>query len=196
MKKVVLFALALSVSLVMASCEGEKAVWEPAIEQSTFTEIDQALPPLREAMMDLNESINKRITSKRYKDEALAQFKQVTDFVDIMQFYYLPVLNARAYIARAYREIGHAMYAEASEDIKKAIDNINKASLKSTDNTRTGFEEVKRGLMEVSEISDQSADANRVRLSNAAKKLNILIEKIKPTVVVTPEGESLIEGEF
>jgi methyl-accepting chemotaxis protein len=196
MKRVFLAGLILGVSVLLASCEGEKMVWEPAVEQATFTEIDQSLPAVREAMMDLNETINKRITSRRYKEEALEQFKGITDFVDVVQFYYLPILNARAHIARAYREINHGMYAEASDDIKKAVDNINKASLKSTDNTKAGFDEVKRGLMEVTQVSDQSKDASLISLSNAAKKLNLLIEKIKPTVQVTEEGESLIDGQF
>ncbi len=196
MKRVLLAGLILGVSVMLASCEGEKMVWDPAVEQTTFTEIDQSLPAVREAMMDLNETINKRITSRRYKEEALEQFKGITDFVDVLQFYYLPILNARAHIARAYREINHGMYTEASDDLKKAIDNINKASLKSTENTRAGFDEVKRGLMEVTQISDQSKDASLTSLSNAAKKLNLLIEKIKPMVTVTEEGESLIDGQF
>ena len=196
MRKFLLAGLILGVSVVLASCGAEKMEWDPAVEQSTFTEIDQSLPAVREAMMNLNESINKRITSKRYKDQALEEFKGVTDFVDVVQFYYLPILNARAHIARAYREITHGMYGEASDDIKKAVDNINKASLKSTDKTKAGFDEVKRGLMEVTQISDQTKDPSLTRLSNAAKKLNLLIEKIKPTVIVTEEGESLIDGQF
>jgi plasmid replication initiation protein len=88
------------------------------------------------------------------------------------------------------------MYTEASEDIKDAIDNLNKAALKSTGTTKGAFEEVKRGLMEVEAISDQSADQNMIALSNAAKKLNMLIEKIKPTVVMTEEGEAMIEGQL
>jgi hypothetical protein len=196
MSKVVVLALVLVFSLVLASCGPEKTPWEPAVEQATFTEIDQALPALREALMDLNESVNKRITSRKYKEEAIAQLKGVTDFADMLQFYYLPILNARAHIARAYREIGHGMYTEASDDIKKAIDNINKAALKSTDDTKAGFDEVKRGLMEVKEISDKTVEPSLVRLTNAAKKLNMLIEKIKPTVVMTEEGESLIKGEL
>ena len=196
MKKVLVFVGVLAASLVLASCEAEKMEWDPAVEQSTFTELDQAMPALREALMDLNDSINKRITSKRYKDEALEHFKGVTDFVDILQFYYLPILNARAHIARAYREVGQEMYAEASDDIKKAVDNLSKAGLKSTDKTKAGFDEVKRGLMEVTEISDATKDVSMVRLSNAAKKLNLLIEKIQPTVTMTEEGESLIDGQF
>lgn len=196
MRKFLVTGLILGVSVVLASCGAEKTVWDPSVEQSTFTEIDQSLPAVREAMMALNETINRRITSKRYKDEALEQFKGVADFVDVVQFYYLPILNARAHIARAYREIDYGMYGEASDDIKKAVDNINKASLKSTDNTKAGFDEIKRGLMEVTQISDQTKDPSLTRLSNAAKKLNLLIEKIKPTVMVTEEGESLIDGQF
>jgi hypothetical protein len=196
MKRFVLLGCVLAIAMGLASCGGEKMVWEPAVEQSTFTEIDQALPAVREAMMNLNDTINKRITTKRYKEEALEQLKGCTDFVDIIQFYYLPILNARAHIARAYREVGHGMYAEAAEDIKKAVDNINKAALKSTDATRVGFEEVKRGLVEVTPISDATKDVSRVKLTNAAKKLNLLIEKVRPTVLVTEEGESLIDGQF
>ena len=196
MKRVLLVGFVLATSLALTSCGAEKVAWDPAVEQSTFTEIDQSLPPVREVLMDLNESINKRITTRKYKDEALEQFKGVTDFIDILQFYYLPILNARAHIARAYREIDYGMYSEASEDIKKTVDNINKAALKSTEGTKAGFEEVKRGLMEVQAISDQTKQPSMVRLSNAAKKLNLLIEKIKPTVMVTEEGESLIDGQF
>jgi hypothetical protein len=196
MRKVLLAGLILGVAALLVSCEAEKMEWEGSIEQSTFTEIDQSLPVVRQAMMDLNETINKRITNRRYKEEALEQFRGVTDFVDVLQFYYLPILNARAHIARAYREINHGMYAEASDDIKKAIDNINKASLKSTESTKAGFDEVKRGLMEVTQISDQTKAPSLTRLSNAAKKLNLLIEKIKPTIMVTEEGESLVDGQF
>lgn len=196
MKKLLLLATVLAASLILASCGEEQTVWEPAVEQSTFTEVDQALPGVREAMMDLSETINKRITSKRYKDEALEQFRGVTDFVDILQFYYLPILNARAHIARAYREIDQGMYSEASEDIRKAVDNINKASLKSTESTQTGFAVVKEGLMQVSQISDQTSEASKTRLANAAKQLNVLIEKIKPIVVLTEEGESLVDGQI
>jgi hypothetical protein len=88
------------------------------------------------------------------------------------------------------------MYTEASDDIKGAIDNLNKASLKSTPGTKAGFDEVKRGLTEIGTVSDQTSQANMLSLSNAAKKLNMLIEKIKPTVVMTEEGEALIEGQM
>jgi hypothetical protein len=196
MKKFLLLATVLAASLILASCGGEKKVWEPAVEQSTFTEIEQSLPAAREAMMDLSETINKRITSKRYKDEALDQLRGASDFVDILQFYYLPVLNARAHIARAYREIDQGMYSEASDDIRKAVDNINKASLKSTDSTQKGFTVVKDGLMQVSEISDQTSEVSKTRLANAAKQLNMLIEKIKPVIVKTEEGESLVDGQI
>ncbi len=196
MKRLLLLCLVVGVAATLASCAGEKMVWDPAVEQATFTEIDQSLPGVREALMDLSDSINKRITSRRYKEETLEQFKGVTDFVDILQFYYLPILNARAHIARAHREIDHGMYAESSDDIKKAVDNLNKAALKSTDHTRTGFDEVKRGLMEITEVSERNKDASKTRLSNAAKKLNLLIERIRPAVVVTEEGESLIDGQI
>jgi hypothetical protein len=196
MRKGLLFTVMLAVSVALVSCGGKKMTWEPAVEQSTFEEIDQSLPGLREALMNLNETINKRITTTRYKEEALAQLASVSAFADILQFYYLPVLNARAHIDRAYREIDYGMYTDASDDIKKGIDNLNKASLKSTDNTKAGFDEVKRGLMEVDRISDDTAQAHMVRLANAAKKLNLLIEKIKPVVVKTEEGESLINGQL
>jgi hypothetical protein len=196
MRRILVLASALALSTILVSCGGEKMEWDAAVEQSTFAEIDQSIPAVREALTDLNESINKRITSARYKEEALDQYKQVKDFVDVLQFYYLPVLNARAHIARAYREIGYGMYTEASDDIKKAVDNINKAALKSTERTRIGFDEVKRGLLEVEAISDQTAAPSRLRLSNAAKKLNMLIEKIKPVVVTNEEGESLIDGQM
>jgi hypothetical protein len=195
MKKFLVFALLWTIIVTFASCGGKEMQFNAAIEQSTFTEIEQAIPAAQEALMDLNESINKRISGK-YRDEALADYKVVSDFVDVIQFYYLPVLNARAHISKAYREIGFGMYTEASEDIKEAVDNLNKASLKSTEGTKAGFDEVKRGLMEVEAISDQSADQNMLALSNAAKKLNMLIEKIKPTVVMTEEGEAMIEGQL
>ncbi len=196
MKRLMLGVVIVTISLMLASCGGEKIKWEAAVEKSTFTEIDQSIPTVREALMDLHETINKRITSKKYRNQALDKLKEVSDFVDILQFYYLPILNARAHIARAYREIGHGMYTEAKDDIAKAVDLINKASLKATEKTKSGFDEVKRGLLEVKEISDATAETNLVKLANAAKKLNILIERIKPTVVVTEEGESLIEGQI
>jgi len=195
MKKFLVFALLWTIIVTFASCGGKEMEFNAAIEQATFTEIEQVLPAAREALVDLNETINKRV-SGRYRDEALADYKVVSDFVDAIQFYYLPVLNARAHISRAYREIGFGMYAEASEDIKDAIDNLNIAELKSTEGTKVAFEEVKRGLVEVEAISDQSADQNMIALSNAAKKLNMLIEKIKPTIVMTEEGEALIEGQL
>ncbi|MFH1314622.1 MAG: hypothetical protein ABIJ00_15555 [Candidatus Eisenbacteria bacterium] len=196
MKRFLFLAMVLAASLILASCAEEKSVWEPAVEQSTFTEMDQALPGVREAMMDLDETINKRITSKKYKEEALEQYRMMTDFIDILQFYYLPILNARAHIARAYREIDQGMYSEASDDIRKAVDNINKAALKSTESTKTGFDVVKEGLMQVSQISDQSSEASKTRLANAAKQLNMLIEKIKPVIMLTEEGESLVDGQI
>ena len=195
MKKFLVFALLWTVIVTFASCGGKEMEFNAAIEQATFAEIEQAIPAAKEALIDLDETINKRV-SGRYRDEALEDYKVVSDFVDVIQFYYLPVLNARAHISRAYREIGFGMCTEASGDIKDAIDNLNKAALKSTDATKGAFEEVKRGLMEVEAISDQSADQNMIALSNAAKKLNMLIEKIKPTVVMTEEGEAMIEGQL
>jgi hypothetical protein len=195
MKKFLVFALLWTIIVTFASCGGKEMEFNPAIEQATFTEIEQAIPAAQEALIDLDETINKRV-SGRYRDEALEDYKVVSDFVDIIRFYYLPILNARAHVSRAYREIGFGMYTEASEDIKDAIDNLNKASLKSTDATKGAFDEVKRGLVEVEAISDQSADQNMIALSNAAKKLNMLIEKIKPTVVMTEEGEAMIEGQL
>ena len=195
MKKFLVFALLWTVIVTFASCGGKEMEFDTAIEQATFAEIEQVIPAAREALIDLDETINKRV-SGRYRDEALEDYKVISEFVDVIQFYYLPVLNARAHISRAYREIGFGMYTEASEDIKDAIDNLNKAALKSTDTTRGAFEEVKRGLMEVEAISDESADQNMIALSNAAKKLNMVIEKIKPTVVMTEEGEALIEGQL
>jgi hypothetical protein len=195
MKRFLIFALLWTAIVTFASCGGEEMEFEAAIEQATFTEIEQSIPAAREALMDLNETINKRI-SGRYRDEALEDYTKIREFVDIIQFYYLPILNARAHISRAYREIGFGMYTEASDDIKDAIDNINKASLKSTPGTKAAFDEVKRGLMEVEAISDDSAQQNMLALSNAAKKLNMLVEKIKPTVFMTEEGEALIEGQL
>ena len=195
MKRFLVFALLWTAIVTFASCGGEEMQFDTAIEQATFTEIEQGIPAAREALMDLNETINKRI-SGRYRDEAMEDYTVVREFVDIIQFYYLPVLNARAHISRAYREIGFGMYTEASDDIKDAVDNLNKASLKSTPGTKAAFDEVKRGLMEVEAISDQSAQQNMLALSNAAKKLNMLIDKIKPTVVMTEEGEALIEGQL
>ena len=195
MKKFLVFALLWTVIVTFASCGGKEMEFNATIEQATFAEIEQVIPAAKEALIDLDETINKRV-SGRYRDEALEDYKVVSDFVDVIQFYYLPVLNARAHISRAYREIGFGMYTEASGDIKDAIDNLNKAALKSTDATKGAFEEVKRGLMEVEAISDQSADQNMIALSNAAKKLNMLIEKIKPTIVMTEEGEAMIEGQL
>ena len=195
MKKFLVFALLWSAIITFASCGGEEMTYDPAVEKATFSEIDQSIAPTRDALTQLDELINKRMQG-RYRDEALAQFKVVSEFVDVLQFYYLPVLNARAQVSRAYREIGFAMYTEASEDIKNAIDNLNKASLKSTPGTKAGFDEVKRGLIDIGAVSEQTSKANMLALSNADKKLNMLIEKIKPTVVMTEEGEALIEGQM
>jgi hypothetical protein len=195
MKKFLVFALLWTAIVTFASCGGEEMTYDAAIEKATFTEIEQALPGAREALTELSDLINSRMPA-RYRDEALEDFTAVREFVDQIQFYYLPVLNARAHISSAYREIGFGMFAEASDDIKDAIDNLNKASLKSTPGTKAAFDEVKRGLMEVQEVSEASSQQNMVSLSNAAKKLNMLIEKIKPTVVMTEEGEALIEGQL
>jgi hypothetical protein len=195
MKRFLVFALLWTAIVTFASCGGEEMKYDPAIEPSTFTEIDQSIPAARQALMNLNEAINKHMPA-RYRDEALTDYTAMREFVDILQFYYLPILNARAHISRAYREIGFGMYSDASQDIKDAVDNLNKAALKSTPGTKAGFDEVKRGLMEVQEVSDQTSQQDMLALSNAAKKLNMLIEKIKPTVVMTEEGEALIEGQI
>ncbi len=194
MRRFLSTALVLGLGLLVISCGGEQRAWDTDIEQSTFTEIEQGLPEARLALVDLGESLEKM--PRREKDAAIEQYTQTRDFVEILSLYYMPILNARAHISRAYREIQYGMYAEASTDIRKAIDNINKASLKSTESTKAGFEVVKKGLTEVSGISDASADASMVRLSNAAKQLNTLIEKIRPVIVMTEEGEMLIDGQF
>ncbi len=195
MRRFLAAALVLGLSLLVISCGGEEMVWDTDIEQSTFKEIEQGMPDARQALIDLGESLDKM--PRREKEAAIEQYTQVRDFVEIVALYYMPILNARAHISRAYREIQHGMYQEASEDIRKAIDNINKASLKSTESTKAGFDVVKKGLTEISGISDASADASMVRLSNAAKQLNTLIEKIRPVIVVTEEeGEILINGQL
>lgn len=195
MKRFLVFALLWTAIVTFASCGGEEMTYDAAVEKATFTEIEQVIPAARDALTDLDELINRRMPS-RYRDEALEDFTAVREFVDIIQFYYIPILNARAHISRAYREIGFGMFAEASDDIREAIDNLNKASLKSTPGTQAGFDEVKRGLTDIGEVSEQTSSANMLSLSNAAKKLNMLIEKIKPTVVMTEEGEALIEGQL
>lgn len=195
MRRFLAGVLVLGLTLTVISCGGEQMVWDPDIEQSTFTEIEQGMPDARQALVDLGVSLEKM--PRREKEAALEQYTQVRDFVEIVALYYMPILNARAHISRAYREIEFGMYQEASDDIRKAIDNLNKASLKSTESTQAGFEVVKAGLAEVSGISDASAEASMVRLSNAAKQLNTLIEQIRPTVVVTEEtGEMLIDGQL
>ncbi len=194
-RAVVLIALA-SAALLLTSCGGREVEWNADIEKAGFTEVDNALPTLRDAMIELDETINRRISSGRYKNEALEDYKVITDFVDILQFYYLPVLNARAMISRAYREVELGLYTEAVEDIGKAVDLVNKASLKSTERTRIGFDKVKEGLLNVGEVSDSTKETSLVKLANVAKMLNILIEQITPTVVVTEEGESLIDGQI
>ena len=194
MRRVSLVVLVLGLSMLVSSCGGEKVAWDPAVEQSTFTEIEQSLPAARQALLDLDDAIEN--VPRRQRDEAMEQYVQVRDFVEVMYLYYLPILNARAHIARAYREIDYGMYSEASEDIRKAIDNLSKAALKSTDNTKEGFDVVKDGLKEVSEISDVTAESHMARLSNACRQLNALIEKIRPIIVETEEGELLVDGQF
>jgi hypothetical protein len=198
MRRFVAAALVLGLSLTVISCGGKEMVWDNDIEQSTFTEIEQGMPEARQALVDLGESLEK--VPRRDREAAMEQYTQVRDFVEIVALYYLPILNARAHISRAYREIQHGMYQEASDDIRKAIDNLNKASLKSTESTQAGFEVVKNGLTEVGSISDASAEAKLVRLSNAAKQLNTLIEQIRPMVVVVEEDgqvlELLIDGQL
>jgi hypothetical protein len=198
MRRFVVAALVLALSLTVISCGGKDMVWDQDIEQSTFTEIEQGMPAAREALADLGETLGK--LPRRDREAAMENYTEVRDFVEILAVYYLPILNARAYISRAYREIDFGMYQEASDDIRKAIDNINKASLKSTESTKAGFDVVKAGLTEVSGISDASAEASKVRLSNAAKQLNTLIEQIRPTIVVTEEDgqvlEMLVDGQL
>lgn len=196
MRRGLVFAILASVALLLTSCGGTEVEWNSDIEKAGFTEMDDTFPALRDAMTELDETINRRISSSRYKNEALEDYKVITDFVDVLQFYYLPVLNARAMISRAYREIELGMYTEGVEDIGKAIDLINKAALKSTESTKIGFDKVKEGLMGVGQVSDSTKEASLLKLSNAAKMLNILIEQINPTVVVTEEGESLIDGQL
>jgi hypothetical protein len=196
MRRAVVLIVLASTALLLTSCGGTEVEWNADIEKAGFTEIDGAFPALRDAMMELDETINRRISSGRYKNEALEDYKVISDFVDILQFYYLPVLNARAMISRAYREVELGLYAEAVEDIGKAVDNVNKAALKSTERTRVGFDKVKDGLMNVGEVSDATRETSLVKLANVAKMLNILIEQITPMVVVTEEGESLIDGQI
>lgn len=192
MRKFVLLALVLGLATLMSSCGGEQRPWDDAVEQSTFTEIEGSLAGARQALLDLDDPIQN--IPRRQRDEAIEDYTAVRDFVEILYLYYMPILNARAHIARAYREIGYGMYSEASEDVRKAIDNLSKAALKSTDNTKGGFDVVSNGLKEVSPISDATAEASMTRLSNASKQLNALIEQIEPVIVMTEEGELLIDG--
>lgn len=184
------------VALMFTSCGGPEVVWNEDIEKAGFTEIDDSFPALRDAMTELDETINRRISSSRYKNEALEDYKVITDFIDVLQFYYLPVLNARAMISRAYREIELGMYTEAVEDISNAVDLVNKAALKSNEKTRIGFDKVKESLLNVGEVSDATREGSLMKLSNTAKMLNILIEQINPMIEVTEEGESLIDGQM
>jgi hypothetical protein len=196
MRRAVVLVILASATLLLTSCGGTEVEWNADIEKAGFTEMDDAFPALRDAMTELDETINRRISSSRYKNEALEDYKAITDFVDILQFYYLPVLNARVMISRAYREVELGLYTQAVEDISNAVDFVNKAALKSTERTRVGFDRVKAGLIDVGEVSDATKETGLLKLSNAAKMLNILIEQITPTVVVTEEGESLIDGQI
>ncbi len=186
-------ALTIMFSATIA-CGAKQQPWDPEVEKSTFTEITRPLATAREGLVDLHAIINKEIKTKATKDQALAKLKEVSDFVDLLQFYYLPILNARSYVSRAYREVQYSMYTEAAEDIKKAIEELDRAGLKSTEKTKAAFDVVKNGLISMKEISDKTKKANLVKLSNSAKQLNMLIEKIRPTIVTTEEGENLVEG--
>jgi hypothetical protein len=196
MRRAAALVILASAALLLTSCGGTEVEWNADVEKAGFTEVDDALPSLRDAMTGLDETINRRISSSRYKTEALEDYKVITDFVDVLQFYYLPVLNARAMISRAYREVELGMYAEAVEDIGSAVDLVNKAALKSTESTKVGFDKVKESLLNVGEVSDATRQASLLKLSNTAKMLNILIEQINPVVVTTEEGESLIDGQM
>jgi hypothetical protein len=196
MRRAIVLVLLASVAVLLTSCGGNKIEWNADVEKAGFTEMDDAFPAVRDAMTQLDETINRRITNTRYKTEALDDFKVISDFVDVLQFYYLPVLNARAMISRAYLEIEIGLYTEAVEDIGKAIDLVNKASLKSNERTRIGFDKVKQDLLDVGEVSDATKETALLKLSNTAKMLNILIEQINPVVVTTEEGESLIDGQM
>jgi len=196
MRRAVMFTVLASVALLLTSCGGNEVAWNADIEKAGFKEMDDTFPALRDAMTELDETINRRISSSRYKTEALEDYKVITEFVDVLQFYYLPVLNARAMISRAYREVELGMYAEAVEDISNAVDLVNKAALKSTESTRIGFDKVKDSLINVGEVSDATRETSLVKLSNTAKMLNILIEQINPMIVTTEEGESLIDGQL
>lgn len=194
MARILMIGIACLLVSATVVCGAKQQPWDPEVEKSTFTEISRPVGTAREGLVDLYNIINKQITNKAAKEEALAKLKEVSDFVDILQFYYLPILNARAYVSRAYREVQYSMYTEAAEDIKKAVEELNKAGLKSTESTKAAFDLVKNGLVSMQEVSDKTKKANLVKLSNCAKQLNMLIEKIRPTVVKTEEGETLIEG--
>ncbi len=196
MRRAVVLVLLASVAILLTSCGGTEVVWNPDVEKAGFTEMDDTFPALRDAMTGLDETINRRISNARYKNEALADYKVITDFVDVLQFYYIPVLNGRTFISRAYREVELGMYAEAVEDIGKAVDLMNKAALKSTPGTKAAFDKVKDSLLNVGQVSDTTREASLAKLSNSAKMLNILIEQITPVVVMTEEGESLIDGQM
>jgi hypothetical protein len=196
MRRAVVLTMLASAALLITSCGGNEVVWNADVEKADFSEMDDTFPALRDAMTELDETINRRISSSKYKTEALEDYKVITEFVDVLQFYYLPVLNARALISRAYREVELGMYAEAVEDIGSAVDLVNKAALKSTESTRMGFDKVKDSLLNLGEVSDATKETSLVKLSNTVKMLNILIEQINPTIVTTEEGESLIDGQL
>jgi hypothetical protein len=196
MRRAVALLILASAALMLTSCGGNEVVWNEDIEKAGFTEMDDSFPALRDAMTELDETINRRISSSRYKNEALEDYKVITDFIDVLQFYYLPVLNARAMISRAYRAVELGMYAEAVDDIGKAVDLVNKAALKSNERTKIGFDKVKESLLNVGEVSDATRETSMMKLSNSAKMLNILIEQINPMIEVTEEGESLIDGQM
>ncbi|MGD8628371.1 MAG: hypothetical protein PVH52_04760, partial [bacterium] len=59
MRRFVVAALVLALSLTVISCGGKDMVWDQDIEQSTFTEIEQGMPAAREALADLGETLEK-----------------------------------------------------------------------------------------------------------------------------------------
>lgn len=192
MRKLTILVLSLVVLATVAYAKQQP--WDPEVEKSSFTEINRPVAAARENVVDLYAIINKEIKRKSAKDQALTTLKKLSDFVDILQFYYLPVLNARSYVSRAYREVQYSMYTEAAEDIKKAVEEIDRAGLKATEPTKAAFDLVKNGLISIQEISDKTKKSSLLKLSNSAKQLNMLIEKIRPTIVTTEEGENLVEG--
>ncbi|MGQ9603916.1 MAG: hypothetical protein ACUVUU_06850 [bacterium] len=186
--------LVLSLVVLATVAYAKQQPWDPEVEKSSFTEINRPVATARENVMDLYAMINKEIKTKSAKDQALTTLKKLSDFVDILQFYYLPVLNARSYVSRAYREVQYSMYTEAAEDIKKAVEELDRVGLKATEPTKAALDLVKNGLISIQEISDKTKKPSLLKLSNSAKQLNMLIEKIRPTIVTTEEGENLVEG--